>query len=269
MLLLLRSGRLYEGRGRSGKLISSKIYELSSIFRNVKGVASMHQIDLAAGLLWYIVFLLSITCHEAAHALAAYLGGDSTAYDHGQVSLDPIPHIKREPLGTVFFPILTYITSNSMFGWASAPYDPHWADRYPKRAAVMALAGPAANFVLATIAAILIHIGLHLGVFADSLHFSFTRIVLPAGPGVWEGAAKLLSIMFSLNILLGFFNLIPFPPLDGSSIINLFLPDKIAEKYQEFCRMPMFSLLGLLVAWKIFDLIFPPLFSLSLRIANF
>src|SRR5437763_13725039 len=84
---------------------------------------------LLAGVMWYVVFLLSTTCHEAAHAWAASLGGDLTAFHGGQVSLDPLPHIRREPFGMVVFPILTYIASQWMMGWASAPYDPYWAQR--------------------------------------------------------------------------------------------------------------------------------------------
>ena len=90
--------------------------------------------------LWYAVFLLSVTCHEAGHATVAYLGGDPTAYLGGQVSLNPLPHIAREPFGTVLVPLMTYFYANWMMGWASAPYDPLWEDRHPRRAAAMATA---------------------------------------------------------------------------------------------------------------------------------
>ena len=120
---------------------------------------------LIAGVVWYVVFLLSTTCHEAAHAWAAQLGGDLTAFHGGQVSLDPIPHIRREPFGMVIFPLLTYATGGWMMGWASAPFDPHWSERYPRRAAWMSLAGPGANFTLAILAGILIHIGIWTGFF--------------------------------------------------------------------------------------------------------
>src|SRR5690242_15690614 len=99
---------------------------------------------LAIGLLWYVVFLLSTTCHEAAHALAAKRGGDLTAFHGGQVTLDPWPHVRREPFGMVLVPILSFLTGGWMMGWASAPYDPLWSQRCPHRAARMALAGPAA-----------------------------------------------------------------------------------------------------------------------------
>ena len=107
--------------------------------------------------LWYAVFLLSLTCHEAAHAFVAWRGGDPTAYEAGQVSLSPWPHIRREPWGTVLIPLITFLMyagsgSAWMMGWASAPYDPSWERRHPRRAALMAAAGPAANLVLASAA---------------------------------------------------------------------------------------------------------------------
>ncbi|HEX7241363.1 MAG TPA: hypothetical protein VF263_13895, partial [Longimicrobiaceae bacterium] len=92
--------------------------------------------DLAQGLTYYIVFLFSTTLHEAAHAWAAYRGGDPTAYHGGQVSLDPRPHIRREPVGMVLLPVVSVLLSGWPFGFASAPYDPNWAVRHPKRAAL-------------------------------------------------------------------------------------------------------------------------------------
>jgi hypothetical protein len=93
----------------------------------------MNADSLLLGVTWYVVFLLSTTCHEAAHALAAKLGGDLTAFHGGQVSLDPVPHIRREPFGMVVFPILSLLVGGWMMGWASVPYDPFWAQRHPRR----------------------------------------------------------------------------------------------------------------------------------------
>src|ERR1700683_340644 len=120
---------------------------------------------LILGLIWYIFFLFSTTCHEGAHSLAAHLGGDSTAFHAGQGTLNPLPHIRREPFGTVVVPILSYIFAHWMIGWASAPYDPVWQQRYPRRAAWMALAGPGANFALVALSALAIRGGIAFGVF--------------------------------------------------------------------------------------------------------
>jgi hypothetical protein len=154
---------------------------------------------LVLGFAWYVVLLFSTTCHEAAHAWAAKLGGDLTAFHRGQVSLDPIPHIRREPFGMVVFPILSYIVGGWMMGWASAPYDPLWAQRHPRRAAWMSLAGPGANFTLTIAAALLIHAGLLMHVFDYPDSAGFTHIVAAAEPGAASGAAFVLSILFSLS----------------------------------------------------------------------
>ena len=111
---------------------------------------------LVIGLGWYAVFLIAITCHEAAHAWAAYRLGDPTAYFAGQVTLNPGPHIEREPIGTILMPILSYWRMGVMLGWASAPYDPYWAAQYPRRALAMAMAGPAANLILAVLSAVVL-----------------------------------------------------------------------------------------------------------------
>ncbi len=119
---------------------------------------------IALGMLWYVAFLLSTTCHEAAHALAAKWGGDLTAYSVGQVSLNPMPHMQREPFGMILVPLLTFMFSGWMMGWASAPYDPYWARRHPRRSGWMALAGPMANFVLVLVSGHIIQICLRSGV---------------------------------------------------------------------------------------------------------
>jgi len=219
---------------------------------------------LAIGLIWYIVFLFSTTCHEGAHALVGHLGGDSTAFLGGQVTLNPIPHIRREPFGMVAFPILTYLTMHWMMGWASAPYNPAWQQRYPRRAAWMALAGPAANFALVLLAGIAIHVGMHLGFFGMPEGVSYTRVTQAAGPGFQEFAATFLSILFALNLLLGTFNLLPFPPLDGTTGITLLMTEGAALKFQNFMHNPTFRMVGLLLAWFAYGKIFGFIFGVAL-----
>ena len=222
--------------------------------------------QLALAPMWYVVFLLSLTCHEAAHALAAKLGGDMTAFEGGQVTLNPIPHMRREPFGTMLFPILTYFMSGWMMGWASAPFDPHWAQRHPRRAAWMALAGPAANLTLVLLSALAIHAGIAAGIFAIPERAAFTHIVDAPLGGVADGAATLLSILFSLNLLLAVFNLFPMPPLDGITAIGVLLPEKAALRVAQWGHNPSFMLLGMVVAWQAFGYIFDPLFTLGLNL---
>lgn len=216
--------------------------------------------DLMNAAIWYVVLLFSLTFHEAAHAWAAKRGGDPTAYLGGQVSLDPRPHIRREPFGTVLVPLLSYAAANWMIGWASTPFDPRWADAHPRRAAWMSLAGPAANLVLVLGAVLAVLAGMAVGAFhaPDSLHF--TQIVAAADSGLAGTLATLLSVMFTLNLLLLIFNLIPLPPLDGSGAIGLLVDENTARSIQNTLRNPQFSLMGILVAWLVIGRIFSPIF---------
>jgi Zn-dependent protease len=215
--------------------------------------------------MWYVAFLLSLTCHEGSHALAAKLGGDPTASLAGQASLNPIPHVLREPVGTIIFPLVTYFFSGWMMGWASAPFDPNWQRRYPRRAAAMALAGPAANFLLAAIAGIGMRIGLDSGAFTP-VRLSLTQLVAAPQGGIAEGIATFLSILFTLNVLLGTFNLIPLPPLDGASVITVAMPHRLALRYLELSRNRTFALIGLVVAWQLCGPLFGPIFGFALEL---
>lgn len=227
----------------------------------------MPSIDFAFGFLQYVVFLLSTTCHEASHALVAKWGGDTTALEAGQVSLNPLPHIRREPFGMVVVPLLGIVLGGGLIGWASAPYNPQWSQRHPKRAAWMSLAGPAANFGLALLAAILMRIGLLTGAFAP-LYATPSHIVRAVNEtGFADGMATILSIFFSLNVLLGCFNLIPFPPLDGYGVLGLFTSERGALKLQEMrTTMGSFGIIGLLIAWQVFGRMYDDLFAFATRL---
>jgi Zn-dependent protease len=227
----------------------------------------MNTPELALGAIWYVVFLFSTTCHEAAHAFVAKVGGDTTAAEGGQVSLNPIPHIRRSPFGMVVVPILSFAVGGWMIGWASAPFNPAWQRQYPRRSAWMALAGPAANFSLMLLAAIAIRIGLAAGFFrAPEFVRSYTDIVSPAGGAAPTFLTTALSIVFVLNLLLGIFNLLPVPPLDGHSGIMVLMPEGVARRYLDWLQHSMnFALLGLIVAWYAFDRIFNPVFFFALR----
>jgi Zn-dependent protease len=214
----------------------------------------------AMALIWYVAFLFSTVCHEAAHALVAKWGGDATAYAGGQVTLDPIPHIKREPFGLVVIPWLCILATHgaTMFGWGSAPFDPYWQIRYPKRAAVMALAGPVSNFIIAFFAAIVMHIGISYGFFAPGL-----PVVSASGDSFIDGAAMLLSVLFILNVILGVFNLLPLPPLDGYSVLGLFVPERTYLRLLEFARTSGFSGFGIILAYLIFPRVVEPVLAFA------
>ena len=229
----------------------------------------MSSLDPVDGLIWYFVFVYTTVLHEAAHAWSALRLGDDTAYRGGQVSLDPTPHIRREPFGLVIVPILTWFLNKGqwMLGWASAPYDPDWARLYPRRSAWMAMAGPAANLAIALVTAVLIHLGVKWGVFAIPQFADMTHIVEARDPGkLWQFLATLFSITFALQIVLIPFNLLPLPPLDGSAIPLFFLSDSAAGKYQDILANPTTRLFGIIIAWQSFGQIFPPIFRYSLHL---
>jgi Zn-dependent protease len=203
---------------------------------------------LAYGFVWYVAFLFSTTCHEAAHALVAKLGGDDTAARGGQVSLNPLPHIQREPWGMVLIPILSFfVFKGGMIGWASAPFNPEWERRHPRRAALMALAGPAANYALMLLAVVGLRAGRSMG-------------WLQTNPGTGQPglATVALFVFFSLNLLLGTFNLLPVPPLDGSAGIMLFMSESQAQRYLDWLRGNSFAMVGLLVGLLVFRYFYGP-----------
>jgi Zn-dependent protease len=215
---------------------------------------------------WYVVFLASTTLHEASHAFAALKLGDDTAYRAGQVSLDPTPHIRREPVGMVVVPLLFYFMAGYIVGWASAPYDPEWARAHPKRAGIMGAAGPCSNLLLVIMAAVLIHLGSAMGLMHISSQPYGAHVAVASGEGIPNLLAMLLSIAFSLNLLLFVFNCLPVPPLDGSSFPLLFLSEEAAAKYSAFLRLPGFALIGVIVAYRVFPGVFGPIQDLATRI---
>jgi Zn-dependent protease len=214
---------------------------------------------LAIGFVSYVAFLFSTTCHEAAHALVAKIGGDETAALGGQVSLNPVPHIQREPWGMVVIPILSFLFTRGMIGWASAPFDANWERKHPRRAALMALAGPGANYSLMLLAAL----GLRAGTTFGWLHRD-------ASTGQLGFATIALLTVFSLNLLLGTFNLLPVPPLDGSTAIMLFMSEERAHRYLAWLRGNSFAMLGLLVGLLLFRYFYAPVenFASNLLLPN-
>lgn len=219
--------------------------------------------DIAIGLIWYVVLLFSLTFHEAGHAWAAARGGDPTAYLGGQVALNPGPHVRREPFGTVLVPILSFAMMGWMIGWASTPYDPRWAHAYPRRAGWMALAGPAANLALVLAAGLGIRVGMFVGLVEPARLGTFTGLVSGVGSPMGDAAALFLSLLFMLNLLLLVFNLIPLPPLDGSGVVALFLPEDATRRLQQLFAQPLFAFGGILLAWITIPRIFWPVAQLA------
>ena len=189
----------------------------------------------------FVVLIISLTAHEASHGLFAWLGGDSTAKDAGLVTLNPIPHMQRTPTGMVLIPILVLYMSNGAycFGGASAPIDAYWAERHPKRAALMSAAGPLANVLLAAVAFAVLY-----------------YIARPEGSEVAIG--KIAWIFLWLNLLLATFNLIPLPPFDGAGIVRSLIPasNGIFRAYE---KIGAYFILSMIAASYLIGRILPPI----------
>lgn len=221
-------------------------------------------------LVWYLVFLFSTTFHEFAHAFLALKGGDLTAYETGHVTLDPTPHIRRSPWGMVLIPIFSYLQLGWMMGYASVPFNADWGRRNPLRQALMSLAGPAANLLLALLAFGAMRALLAAHVFEYVVDISSGHYVQVAGGATARsplGALALaLGVMFKLNVILCVFNLLPIPPLDGAGVLSGLFPNSVGSLYERMNQIPAFSILGIVIAWQIAPYLVSPVWSAGLRL---
>ncbi len=214
---------------------------------------------------WFVAYLLSLTCHEAAHAAVAYLGGDRTAED--QITLDPTKHIAQEPFGTLVLPLISFFVfgGHFMLGAASTPIDPRWQQRYPRRAALMAAAGPIANVLLALVAGGVIYGAIHAGAWTPAIDsLELDRLVVEAD-GEATALTTFVSILFSVNVLLATFNLIPLPPLDGHVVVPAVLSPAQQDRWYALFEGPG-RFLGLAVAMGIHHEFFGPVFGWTLAL---
>ena len=130
----------------------------------------------------------------------------------------------------------------------------------------MALAGPGANFALTAIAAVGIRLGMALGYLRVPQSVGFAHIAEATGPGAAQFAATFLSILFVLNVLLGTFNLLPVPPLDGHTGVTLFMSQAVAVRFLNWTNNQNFGLIGILLAWVLYDRIFAGIFRAALAL---
>ncbi len=222
--------------------------------------------QLVTAVMLYMVLLLSVVVHEAAHALFALWGGDRTAYTGGQVTLNPIPHIQREPFGTVILPILLLVISGSswIMGYASTPIDRAWAYQNPRRAALMSAAGPLSNLLLAAIAFTILKVLILNGYAAEDYNAtSMFTIIAPvdsADSGAMAALCKITCCFLGLNLILAIFNLIPLPPLDGSGILAGLFPRTVGRFIDALESQPYLMMMGLIAVLYSFQGIFRPIY---------
>jgi Zn-dependent protease len=133
----------------------------------------------------------------------------------------------------------------------------------------MASAGPAANFCIAAAAFLFMRAGLAWGYFVPPSRIDFSHLAAPGVPGDLAGfLAQGLSMFLTLNVLLGTFNLIPLPPMDGAAVLGLVLPEEKARAVRRLAGSPQISMIGLLVAFLLFPRVVGPLFHLLIRLVH-
>lgn len=200
-----------------------------------------------------VPFIMAVVFHEYAHGYVANRWGDRTAKDAGRLTLNPLPHM--DPIGTVLFPMLNMLTGmNLLFGWARpVPINPSRFRKYRSGLFWVSLAGPGMNFLLALFSAAIFCM-IHLWISHEFYLF--------------EPLIAMAYISVSLNYALGIFNLIPLPPLDGSKIVEAFLPYEMAQKYESISQYSFFILLALLFTGVFSILTYPIRFFSHLTLAS-
>jgi Zn-dependent protease len=180
---------------------------------------------LGSMILRVAAILLCLVVHEVCHGLAAYRLGDPTAKRNHRLSMNPIRHLD-------VFGLIMMVTVG--FGWAKpVPVDPRYFRNPKKGMAITALAGPASNFVLAYLSAL-------------ALNFLYGAMAVRGESTLGQGAGQFFSLLILMNIGLGIFNLIPFPPLDGSKVLAMFLPDRAYVKWMRLEKYGMIILMAVL-----------------------
>lgn len=190
---------------------------------------------MADSIFLFLIFIFSVVIHEVAHGSIAYALGDPTAQKLGRLTLNPIPHI--DPFGSVLFPLIQYFTMGTIFiAWAKpVPYNPYNLRNQRWGPALVGVAGPLSNLIVAL---------------AFGLFFHF--YILP-GIGLSElinGVSPLAIIILNIvrtNVLLAVFNLLPIPPLDGSHLLMSVLPYTWYQFRYQLERYGFFILLALLL----------------------
>ena len=189
-----------------------------------------------------ISILVALSVHEWAHAFTARQLGDPTAEEQGRLTLNPIAHI--DPLGAILF-----LTVG--FGWGKpVPIDPRYFRRPRRDTALVAIAGPVSNLLLATICFVTLAALSRHGV-ADA----WSLLDLPTAGSPWRTiAVQILQSSLFLNLGLMAFNLLPVAPLDGSNVLHAFIPERYEDAYVAFLRYGSYVLLALLLGERLFGL---------------
>jgi Zn-dependent protease len=221
----------------------------------------MPNFDIGQFILYMVALVFSLSVHESAHAWTSNYFGDDLARLQGRITLNPVAHV--DPIGTLVFPAISFFTGAPLFGWAKpTPVNPlRWRNKRVANFWVSA-AGVICNFIIAIVAGIMIRVGLFAGLIGpgSSSLFAPTTDSL-----ILEGAVQLLTTFFVLNVVLGVFNLIPIPPLDGSKVLQSILPQSFESGFEALERFG-FILLILAMFTGVFRMIFSVVMPIAIKL---
>jgi Zn-dependent protease len=228
-------------------------------------MGNIDMVDLISHLVIYmVVLLMAISCHEAGHAWMSYKYGDDTAFMLGRVTINPVKH--TDPIGTLLIPILSFVLGSMggalanipLIGWGKpTPVNPRKWTKYRQANVMVSIAGIGANLILATIGFAIFKTLIGSGIFQVVFQGGRARV----DAGSLEPLAILLTYMVTLNVSLAVFNLLPFPPLDGSKVLQTFLPESFQPIFAVLEQYG-FLILMLLVYWGLIGAIIRPFFAL-------
>jgi len=218
-------------------------------------MGNIDPVNLVSNLIVYmVVLLLAISAHEAGHAWMSYKYGDDTAYLMGRVTLNPVKH--TDPIGTLLIPIVSFLLGAMggavgripLIGWGiPTPVNPRKWRNYTVANVMVSIAGIGANLILAIIG------------FSIAKFLIAYNVLGNVDDGIVMPISLFLNYLIFLNVSLAIFNLLPFPPLDGSKVLSTFLPASFQPVFA-MLEQYGFLILMLLIYWGVVGYVMQPVF---------